>query len=366
MDIINNIAKEEDLYESFIHEHAIKLFEFIKYDYDDHDYIAKLCYYLISTLDPTYLEENVYNLLPNYNKNLSMSENNTLRNESILRVVNTTIDVLKLCSGNLINPSKDLDLIIKNDLIFNDKNIIGSGTYGKVYLIDGFAVKIASYEDLDMEFNFLIKETVALSMLGRIRFIGFNQNEKHYYLGMDYYPTPFVKNGILQTSNYGIAMREIAKELLLIHSFGIIHGDIKFENIAIDKDNNFKIIDFGSCMFTPLVESELGFFGTIAFKDYFLLDNKNETIGYQSDIWALGIIFYTMETGNPPWEISENDKEQKSLIEKNWENSMRDVSDLVRGMLSLSKEDRWSLERIICVTEYVTYEISIINKTLLY
>lgn len=50
MNIIDDIAKEDNLYESFIHLHAIKLFSFVKDNYDDHEYLAKLCYYLISNL----------------------------------------------------------------------------------------------------------------------------------------------------------------------------------------------------------------------------------------------------------------------------------------------------------------------------
>jgi hypothetical protein len=61
-----------------------------------------------------------------------------------------------------------------------------------------------------------------------------------------------------------------------------------------------------------------------------------------------------METGNSPWEVFDDDKEQKINIQKNWDSAMENVSDLVRGMLSLTKKDRWSLSRIICVTEYIS------------
>lgn len=355
MNTIDKIAEDENLSDSFIHQHAIKLFNFVKDNYEDHEYLGKLCYYLISNLDPTYMQENVYNLLPNYKKNLSRLENNNLRDDAILYSVKNMLNILKLCSGNLLYPNKDLELLIINELVFNDKDILGVGSYGKVYLIDGYAVKVADYQDLGMEFAFLVKETTALSILGRIKFIGINEKEKLYYIGMDYYPKKLVQNTILQIDNYEVAMNELAKELQLIHSFGIIHGDIKFDNIGIDKDGRFRIIDFGSCRFTLSPEGEFGFFGTMSYKDYLLLDNKEEIVGFETDIWSLGIIFYIMKTGHSPWEIFNDEKEQKNNIEKSWDSAMENVDDFIKGMLSLTKQNRWTLERIICVTEYNSY-----------
>lgn len=261
------------------------------------------------------------------------------------------VDILKLCSGNLLYPNKDLKLLVNNNLIFDEKHIIGSGGFGSVYLIDEFAVKITDYENLDMGFAFLIKETTALSMLGRIRFIG--MNDKHYYVGMDYYPGQLTKNNILIVDDHALVMKELAKELLLIHSLGIIHCDIKFGNISIDKDGHFKLIDFGSCRFTSSLKSS-GFIGTPVYRDYLLLDSKDEIHSFEVDIWSLGIVFYVMETGRQPFEIINDEKDQKKHIEENWNSAMTNVSELVKGMLTLTKEDRWTLDRIICVTEYIS------------
>ena len=39
--------------------------------------------------------------------------------------------------------------------------------------------------------------------------------------------------------------KDLAEALMILHSFGIVHGDIKPENILITKDFQVKIIDFG-------------------------------------------------------------------------------------------------------------------------
>ena len=39
--------------------------------------------------------------------------------------------------------------------------------------------------------------------------------------------------------------KDLAEALMILHSFGIVHGDIKPENILITKNFQVKIIDFG-------------------------------------------------------------------------------------------------------------------------
>jgi len=347
MNIIDNIAREEELYDSFIHKNALKLYQYIG---DDNDYIAKLCYYLSSNLDPNYMGENVYNILPDYDKKLSREENKNLDREAKIKNVLEMINILFKCSGNLINPNTDFDLKIRNNLILEDKS--NEGSFGDIYLIDGYTVKAVDYGDLGLEFSSLIKETTILSMLGRLKFIG--MNDQKYYIGMKYYPKSFYDGKKLNIENNFIAMKDLADELLLIHSLGIIHRDIKLSNICIDKDNHCKIIDFGSASFGSFVNNKWTFHGTHGYKDYLLLGEENEDkiFGKEIDIYSLGIIFYIIEKKDVPWDILSNDHYQKINIENNWHKSMKNMNKMIKGMLSLNKDDRWTIDRIIRYIEY--------------
>lgn len=347
MNAIDDLANEDNLVGSFIHQHAIQLFDFINVN---EEYIAKLCYYLASNLEPAYEGECAYSLMPEHDKTLTRAENTKIWKEAMFNTVKSIIDILKLCSGNLLHPNNDIELFVNNDIIFYDKDLIGTGSYGKVYLIDGYAVKIADHKNLGLEFALLIKETTVLSILGRIKFIGMNAD--YYYVGMDYYPEPLLKNNKLTYENYLLTMKELAKELLIIHSLGIIHCDIKLDNISIDKDGHYKIIDFGSSRFEP-TSDKYGFISTIAYQDYLLLDSNDDDIhGFEVDIWSLGIVFYIIETKNSPWTIAKDKKEQKLIIDENWDLAMKNASEVIRGMLSLTKEDRWTIDKIIRITEH--------------
>jgi serine/threonine protein kinase len=42
--------------------------------------------------------------------------------------------------------------------------------------------------------------------------------------------------------------RKIASAVRYLHEMGIVHGDLKLDNILMDKDGNPKLADFGSAM----------------------------------------------------------------------------------------------------------------------
>lgn len=75
------------------------------------------------------------------------------------------------------------------------------------------------------------------------------------------------------------------------HKRGIIHRDIKPANIMIDKDGIVKITDFGIAQMTESTAVS-GFFGTPSYMSPEQL--KEESIGYQSDIFSLGCVMYEL------------------------------------------------------------------------
>lgn len=239
------------------------------------------------------------------------------------KVIKNTIDILFKCAGNLLVPSLN-GLTINNDISFSDKPVIGRGSFGTVYLVDGHAVKTVSFKELGLELANLLKETTALSMLGRLRFIGINHD--YYYIGMDYLSRDVEFNDIFDV------MEQLSEELYLIQSFGIIHCDIKLANIRGDSKGNYYIIDFGECRFTPAVNSYTHI-GTTPYRDVLLLEKASYSS--EIDIWSLGIVFYILETGYGPWNYE--------TINEQWDDAMLEVGPLIRGMLSLDKNNRWTI-----------------------
>lgn len=340
MHSIHFLAETDGLVSSYIHTKAVDLFSFLckANSSFDTEYTAKICYWLCSNLEPDYVGECAYDLIPACNSNLSLVENKIISDRAIDKVIDHVIDILLQCGGNLINPQINTSLLRKDGLNLKEHPVIGEGSYGKVYLVDGLAVKVSHYSQLCREIISLLKETTVLAMLHRLKFIGVADG--CYYVGMEYYPHNLVIDQPLKI------MKELSQELANLHSLGIIHRDIKWTNIRMDSNGTARIIDFGCCRFTPAINSYIDF-GTYAYRDYLILGKEIADYSYEIDIWALGIVFYIIQTNSTPWPVSSEVDNYAPSVKEHWESAMRDANELVRGMLSLSKDSRWSIEQII-------------------
>lgn len=87
-----------------------------------------------------------------------------------------------------------------------------------------------------------------------------------------------------------------------IHQRGVIHRDLKTNNVKIDSRGAVKLLDFGiaTAEGTPRLTSTGNVVGTLmSLAPEQLRTGRAEP---RSDIWALGILFYELLTGRPPFE----------------------------------------------------------------
>jgi len=107
--------------------------------------------------------------------------------------------------------------------------------------------------------------------------------------------------------------------MLYCHSRGVVHRDLKLENVLFKntrKDDFFvKVVDFGIAG----VAQEKVDAGTLAYMAPECLDRVGATTSPAIDVWAIGIMFYTMIYGELPFFSGE----EKTLIK-------RIISDQVR------------------------------------
>lgn len=326
MNLIDLLYQEDGSDDRFIYNHAVDLFSFVGKE-------PQLCYWLASCLEPAYMGECTFSLTPPWNKEISKEENKVLWTQSVVKIMQNTLEILSLCSGNLLNPIPG-QLLIKNGLQFDKQELLGTGSFGSVYLIDGHAVKVVSFTHLDTDVSNLIRETTVLSMLGRLHLIGMNDTQ--FYIGTDYYP-----QALFDQHESNRAVPDLISELSLLHSLGVIHCDIKPDNIRIDTEGYCRLIDFGSCRFTPSSDP-YGFIVTNAFCDYLLLKDP-ESHSFEIDIWSLGVVFYMLEKKTGPWTLSGEKDNYAKCIEDSYCTAMEDVSPLVKSMLALTKEERWKI-----------------------
>jgi len=96
--------------------------------------------------------------------------------------------------------------------------------------------------------------------------------------------------------------RQIAEALQQAHAAGVVHRDIKPQNILFSRDGKVKVTDFGIAIAGDGVTVTVGdeIIGSV---QYISPEQARGGIaGKQSDLYSLGIVFYEMVTGKVPFE----------------------------------------------------------------
>ena len=96
-----------------------------------------------------------------------------------------------------------------------------------------------------------------------------------------------------------------------MHERDIVYRDIKPENILVDMDGHIRIADFGLSKIIGPGEKSYSFCGSPEYLSPEMLQN-NEGHDRRLDIYCLGVLFYEMLTGLPPFY----DEDHQRMFEK--------------------------------------------------
>ena len=135
---------------------------------------------------------------------------------------------------------------------------------------------------------------------------GFGEPAAMPYIVFEYVEGETLKNRIRRMGRLPVDEAiayaiEIARALCAAHSRGIVHRDIKPQNVLIDEEGSAKVTDFGIAR--SLDEEGLTAEGRVlGTTDYV---SPEQALGHdvnpQSDIYSLGIVLYEMLTGDVPF-----------------------------------------------------------------
>eukprot|EP00092_Neocalanus_flemingeri_P033410 GFUD01036326.1.p1 GENE.GFUD01036326.1~~GFUD01036326.1.p1 ORF type:complete len:312 (-),score=75.92 GFUD01036326.1:57-992(-) len=242
---------------------------------------------------------------------------------------------------------------------YSVKEVIGKGGFGVVYAaerkIDGLEVAV---KEVSKDTNTLTNNNVPLEVAlmqqvndvpGVIKLLDYFDTPDCFYIVMERFNSKDLFDFI---SEQGPLPEALAKDLFsqlvdtvsLCHQKGVVHRDIKDENILIDI-NTFKtkLIDFGSGAYLQH-QSYHTFRGTRVYSPPEWIKNGMYTAEALT-VWSLGILLYDMVCGDIPF-VSDKEISTARLV---WFPQLKlsnQVKDLISGCLTLDPDKRITLDRV--------------------
>lgn len=249
-------------------------------------------------------------------------------------------------------------------------NLIGSGGMGEVYLAEDttlhrrVAIKLLP-ENLAEQPEFkrrMFREARAAAAISHPNIAHVYEvgaADGHSYIAMEYVKGISLRKRLraekplTETESLKIAV-QIASALEAAHAAGIIHRDVKPENVMLGAADFVKMLDFG---LAKLVEntaatdkSDFTSRGIILGTTRYMSPEqaRGQAVDVRTDIWSLGVVLYEMLAGTPPFDgetksdiIAEIIKSEPRPISINPQTAPR-LQDILRRALSKNPAERYS------------------------
>ncbi|XP_049341882.1 MAP/microtubule affinity-regulating kinase 3-like isoform X9 [Astyanax mexicanus] len=206
--------------------------------------------------------------------------------------------------------------IILSLLGFKVVSFLGEGSYGKVYLasseryLNNVAIKVMDRSKMSPTAEkFLTRELEIIKYLDHPYIVQVNEvhetpqglifivmeaammDLRQMIVELNYFPVDLAK----------AVFSQLVSAVVYLHEQDIVHRDLKSENILLTPDGTIKVTDFGfGRMSRGFPELCTSLCGTPNYCAPEVLCGKSYD-GKKSDVWSLGVILYTMVTGELPF-----------------------------------------------------------------
>ena len=163
----------------------------------------------------------------------------------------------------------------------------------------------------------ILREAFLLRELNHPNIVSFFSSLIHQ--GKLFVFTEYVPGGTLQhmidfftpihESSVKKCLSDCLSALTYLHSKGIVHGDLKPQNVLIDLNGSFKLNDFGSSIVVGY--ETLGFTDPLGTPLYMSPEACRGKVFLRSDIWSLGILACVLLTKEVPFLLTEEELQNK-------------------------------------------------------
>ena len=195
---------------------------------------------------------------------------------------------------------------------------LGKGGMGRVYKVFDEKIKekialkllkpeISRDEQAIQRFSNELRFSRKISHRYVCRMFDLGEADGAHYITMEYVSGEDLKSilrmmGPMSAGKVVLIARQVGEGLAEAHRLGVIHRDLKPQNIMIDREGNVRIMDFGIAR-SLKVKGLTGAGAVIGTPEYMSPEQiEGQEVDNRSDIYSLGIILYEMATGRLPFE----------------------------------------------------------------
>jgi len=195
---------------------------------------------------------------------------------------------------------------------------LGKGGMGRVYKVidekirEKVALKllkpeISTDEAAIERFSNELRLSRKISHRHVCRMFDLGEVEGTHYITMEYVSGEDLKSmlrmmGQMSAGKVALVARQVCEGLAEAHRLGVVHRDLKPQNIMIDREGSVRIMDFGIAR-SLKVKGMTGAGMVIGTPEYMSPEQiEGQEVDNRSDIYSLGIILYEMTTGRLPFE----------------------------------------------------------------
>lgn len=231
------------------------------------------------------------------------------------------------------------------------EQLLGAGAYGQVFLAElkndpsrKYAIKIMHMKKMSEHTRNQMREE--LNVLHKVdhphvvKYVQSFEDDKYLYIIMEYIQGHDLymnmdTNGIYSEQAAARLIYRILEAFNHIHSAGVVHRDVKPDNIMINQNGEPKIIDFG---LSKDIGQSIRELKTIAGSKMFMapeiIDHTSHS--FPCDMWSLGIILFMMLSGSHPFDPNNLEHEivnDALIFLPEWDRISQLAKDLIRGLL---------------------------------
>ena len=243
--------------------------------------------------------------------------------------------------------------------------IIGRGAFGKVNIglnvLTGRIVAIKSFNKKNIINESSKKKILYETNLMRglfhpsvTKILETFESENYMLIIMEYISGGNLQNFVkkrrkLCEKTAKILFRQIIQGIKYIHSRGIVHRDIKLENILLDLNNIIKICDFGvGKLIKPntILKDQCG---TPVYMAPEIIKGEGYH-GFPVDIWSAGVALYIMLSGSLPFNKDKDHDLEFSILNNNIKeisDISEDANNLLKNILEKDPNKRFTANQIL-------------------